>query len=214
MPGITNTSFTAIPYFANANRQPGEMMVWMAEKPAAALPSCHLAGTQAQEARITVEADQTIGQVSRLLTGACIEDVNHEIYGGIYSQMIFGESFQEPPVPVPPKGFRAFGGSWRVTEGVLEGSAGDGPILASPNCRRSPTAKRALRCVSRTAILAMPASSCGWLTRHGRGQLRRLRGFPRSGAGRFFAWAGIATTFNSSETRPAKCQSGPGYAWR
>ena len=35
-------------------------------------------------------------RLSRYLTGACIEDVNHEIYGGLYSQMIFGESFQEP----------------------------------------------------------------------------------------------------------------------
>jgi alpha-L-arabinofuranosidase len=34
--------------------------------------------------------------VSRYLAGSCIEDVNHEIYGGLYSQMIFGESFQEP----------------------------------------------------------------------------------------------------------------------
>ena len=50
----------------------------------------------AEEVRIDVQADQTVGRVSRLLTGACIEDVNHEIYGGIYSQMIFGESFQEP----------------------------------------------------------------------------------------------------------------------
>jgi hypothetical protein len=31
MPGVTNFGFTAIPYFANANRQPGEMMVWIAE---------------------------------------------------------------------------------------------------------------------------------------------------------------------------------------
>jgi DUF1680 family protein len=31
MPGVTNVEFTAIPYFANANRQPGEMMVWMAD---------------------------------------------------------------------------------------------------------------------------------------------------------------------------------------
>jgi uncharacterized protein len=30
VPGVTNTEFTAIPYFANANRQPGEMTVWMA----------------------------------------------------------------------------------------------------------------------------------------------------------------------------------------
>lgn len=31
VPGVTNTQFTAIPYFANANRQPGEMQVWIAE---------------------------------------------------------------------------------------------------------------------------------------------------------------------------------------
>src|SRR5580658_9081188 len=50
-----------------------------------------------QEVTINVHAGRVLHTVSRLLTGACIEDVNHEIYGGIYSQMIFGESFQEPP---------------------------------------------------------------------------------------------------------------------
>jgi hypothetical protein len=90
-----------------------------------------LTGAHAQEARIEVRADQTLHPVSRYLTGACIEDVNHEIYGGIYSQMIFGESFQEAPLVIPPKGFKAFGGSWDVTEGELAGSAGDGPKLAS-----------------------------------------------------------------------------------
>jgi len=55
-----------------------------------------LNGAQAQDAVIHIQADQVIHPVSRFLTGACIEDVNHEIYGGIYSQMIFGESFQEP----------------------------------------------------------------------------------------------------------------------
>jgi hypothetical protein len=53
----------------------------------------------AAEVSIKIEADHVVGPVSRLLTGACIEDVNHEIYGGIYSQMVFGESFQEPPPP-------------------------------------------------------------------------------------------------------------------
>jgi DUF1680 family protein len=37
-PGITNFQFTAIPYFANANRQPAEMMVWVAETPLKAKP--------------------------------------------------------------------------------------------------------------------------------------------------------------------------------
>ena len=32
----------------------------------------------------------------KTLLGACLEDVNHELYGGIYSQMIFGEAFEEP----------------------------------------------------------------------------------------------------------------------
>ena len=96
---------------------------------AALLPLTELA--TAQDARIEIRADQIEGQVSRLLTGACIEDVNHEIYGGLYSQMIFGESFQEPPPAVPPKGFKAFGGTWTVRDGELRGSGGDGPKLVS-----------------------------------------------------------------------------------
>jgi hypothetical protein len=41
---------------------------------------------------VTVQADQVLHPVSRFLTGECIEDVNHEIYGGPDSQMVFGES--------------------------------------------------------------------------------------------------------------------------
>ncbi|MGA2870642.1 MAG: hypothetical protein ABSF34_15955, partial [Verrucomicrobiota bacterium] len=52
-----------------------------------------LVSARAQDATITVHADHVVHQVSRHLTGACLEDVNHEIYGGIYSQMVFGESF-------------------------------------------------------------------------------------------------------------------------
>lgn len=52
------------------------------------------------ESHIRVYAKDVIHKVSRYLTGACIEDVNHEIYGGLYSQMIFGESFQEPVITV------------------------------------------------------------------------------------------------------------------
>jgi hypothetical protein len=56
--------------------------------------------TLAGEATIDVQADHPCNRVSPYLTGACLEDVNHEVYGGLYSQMIFGESFQEPPAPV------------------------------------------------------------------------------------------------------------------
>ena len=55
-----------------------------------------LSSAPAQEATILIQADQVLHPISPFLTGACLEDVNHEVYGGIYSQMIFGESFQEP----------------------------------------------------------------------------------------------------------------------
>ncbi len=83
------------------------------------------------EATITVRAGEVVGPISRLLTGACLEDVNHEVYGGLYSQMIFGESFQEPAPTVPPDGFRAFGGTWHVRDGELIAAGGDGPKLVS-----------------------------------------------------------------------------------
>jgi alpha-L-arabinofuranosidase len=50
--------------------------------------------------KIVIYPDSIIKQISPLMTGACIEDVNHEIYGGIYSQLIFGESFQELPMNI------------------------------------------------------------------------------------------------------------------
>jgi hypothetical protein len=85
----------------------------------------------AQEAEVTVHANQVSHRVSRYLTGACIEDVNHEIYGGLYSQMIFGESFQEPPPVWPLKGFTAYGGRWVAKDGAVSGAGGDGPKLIS-----------------------------------------------------------------------------------
>ncbi len=75
-----------------------------------------LAVVQAQDATITIHADQVLHRVSRYLTSACIEDVNHEVYGGIDSQMVFGESFAEPPPQPPLKGFSVFGGKWTLAE--------------------------------------------------------------------------------------------------
>src|ERR1041384_3527066 len=71
----------------------------------------------AQDVVVRVDAKQEGRSVSRYLTGACIEDVNHEIYGGIYSQMLFGESFQEPPIFEPVKGFLALDGVWSAKGG-------------------------------------------------------------------------------------------------
>ncbi|MDB6065163.1 MAG: putative alpha-L-arabinofuranosidase [Pedosphaera sp.] len=85
---------------------------------------------QVQPAMITVHADQVLHPVSRYLTGACLEDVNHEVYGGIYSQMIFGESFAEPAPPLPLKGFAMYGGKWTVAgDGSAQVAGGDGPKI-------------------------------------------------------------------------------------
>jgi len=98
---------------------------------AAGLLSVLAVAGQAQEVKITVAAGRVRQRVSRYLTGACIEDVNHEIYGGIYSQMIFGESFQEPSKSAPVEGFRAYGGAWIIKDGELFAGGGDGPKLVS-----------------------------------------------------------------------------------
>ena len=94
-----------------------------------------LTGAQAQEARIDIQADRVVHPLSRFLTGACLEDVNHEVYGGIYSQMVFGESFQEPAPAPSIEGFRAYGGPWVLRDGVLRINGLDGPKLVS-DCTR------------------------------------------------------------------------------
>jgi Domain of Unknown Function (DUF1080)/Alpha-L-arabinofuranosidase C-terminal domain len=92
-----------------------------------ATPSLLVAG----DVIVSVRADRVVGRVSRHLTGACIEDVNHEIYGGIYSQMIFGESFQEPALSPTVNGFKSHGGQWTVRDGVVRITGLDGPKLVS-----------------------------------------------------------------------------------
>jgi hypothetical protein len=84
-----------------------------------------------EEPAVRLDAAKTTGRVSRHLTGACIEDVNHEIYGGVYSQMLFGESFQEPGAHQPVRGFTAHGGGWKLDGGVLLAGGGPGPKLVS-----------------------------------------------------------------------------------
>jgi len=51
-------------------------------------------------ASIRISPETVTNKITRHLTGSCMEDVNHEVYGGIYSQMIFGESFEEEPMTI------------------------------------------------------------------------------------------------------------------
>jgi alpha-L-arabinofuranosidase len=80
------------------------------------------------DATIQVDAGQVVNRTTRLMYGSCIEDVNHEIYGGLYAQQIFGESFEEPP-RFAPSGWTDYGGRWSAKEGVVSAKAEAGAKL-------------------------------------------------------------------------------------
>ena len=74
----------------------------------------HCFATGAGGAAIVVHADSILVEdLSPAMIGHGIEDVNHELIGGIYASAIFGESFEEPTGPGGISG--APGGSVHAT---------------------------------------------------------------------------------------------------
>ncbi|MDB5348840.1 MAG: hypothetical protein JWN86_87 [Planctomycetota bacterium] len=73
----------------------------------------------ADDSSMKIDANKVVNRISPLMYGSCIEDVNHEIYGGLYAQMIFGESFEEPPRSIGPAGWTAYGGQWKADASLL-----------------------------------------------------------------------------------------------
>jgi len=71
-----------------------------------------LQGGAAAQYRISVDPGRIINHISPLLYGSGMEDVNHEVYGGIYNQRIFGESFEEGAPTVRIAGFTAYDTRW------------------------------------------------------------------------------------------------------
>ncbi len=69
------------------------------------------------------------------MTGACLEDVNHEVYGGIYSQMLHGESFQEPAASGSFADFDVYGGEWNAFDGALAVLADPGAKIVAKDIR-------------------------------------------------------------------------------
>lgn len=80
----------------------------------------------AQTATVRVDAEKVEQRITPWLYGACIEDVNHEIYGGIYDQKIYGESFEEPDATQDLSAFSKYEGIWSVSDGVAAVSASRG----------------------------------------------------------------------------------------
>ncbi|WP_317206528.1 family 16 glycoside hydrolase [Mucilaginibacter roseus] len=80
----------------------------------------------AQQAHIKVDASKVLNRIPEKLYGSCIEDVNHEIYGGLYDQRIFGESFEEPALGPQITGWQALGGHWKSDQNEIQVNAGEG----------------------------------------------------------------------------------------
>lgn len=75
--------------------------------------------TPVEAQTLTVNASKVLCRISPLIYGAGAEDVNHEIYGGLYDQKIFGEGFEEP-APTNIKGFKAYDSDWSVQSGMAQ----------------------------------------------------------------------------------------------
>ncbi|MBR5282198.1 MAG: DUF1080 domain-containing protein [Alistipes sp.] len=75
---------------------------------------------QAQGLKLEIHPDKVVGNITPLLYGAGMEDVNHEIYGGIYSQRIFGESFEEGILPEGFKGMSHYDSPVRMDGNAIQ----------------------------------------------------------------------------------------------
>ena len=78
-----------------------------------------LLGAAPEDSTLKVDASKVVNRITPWMYGSCIEDVNHEVYGGLYAQMIFGESFEEPPRLPPALGWAEYGGRWGIRDGTL-----------------------------------------------------------------------------------------------
>src|SRR5260221_820859 len=82
-----------------------------------------------EDSSLKIDAAKVVNRITPWMYGSCIEDVNHEIYGGLYAQMIFGESFEEPSAASPVQGWARYDGAWTPEPGQLRVKAAAGAKL-------------------------------------------------------------------------------------
>lgn len=87
----------------------------------------------AQNARIVVDPSRVLNKIPAKMYGSCIEDVNHEIYGGLYDQRLYGESFEEPAPADKIVGWKILQGNWKVAGGAVSVNSGPGYKLIREN---------------------------------------------------------------------------------
>jgi len=78
-------------------------------------------GVAADKVQISIDPSKVLAEVPRTLYGTGMEDVNHEICGGLDAQRLYDESFEEQEIePVAGKGVGprpawVCGRQWKVT---------------------------------------------------------------------------------------------------
>ncbi len=121
----------------------------------ALVPCCLMAQT------VVVNASTVDGTVSPLIYGSGAEDVNHEIYGGLYDQRIFGEGFEEVAV-MNVKNFKAYDNRWAVSGDIVQlGTGSHGKLVSQTAHVRKGTVEVEVRLDGASAIagLIMEVSS-------------------------------------------------------
>ncbi len=91
--------------------------------------ACAVAVAASAQTRFNIDAASIKAHIPSLIYGSGMEDVNHEIYGGLYDQRIFGESMEEPATSAV-KGFLQYDSPWAINDDVLElHTGGHGKIV-------------------------------------------------------------------------------------
>ena len=79
---------------------------------------------------IRVNPSKVEGEITPYLYGSCMEDVNHEVYGGLYDQKIFGEGFEEPAAANSIIDFSAYDGDWLMkTKNLFVGKSSGAKLV-------------------------------------------------------------------------------------
>ena len=94
-----------------ASKQAGDVSAVKTAQPA----------SEATQASIRVDAGKVIHAVDPRILGCNMEDLNYQCYGGVYSQLLHGESFEEH---VDPRDILGLSGQARLAIFVMEGDQG------------------------------------------------------------------------------------------
>ena len=115
------------------------------------LPLCALFFATSSAQTLTVDASAVVADISPLIYGAGTEDVNHEIYGGLYDQRIFGEGFEELAA-MDIRDFTAYDSPWAVSAGWVQLGGPHGKLISDVASVRKGTIEVEIRLEGASSI--------------------------------------------------------------